>query len=112
MIFESTYELRQALKGAVKITGDKLEVVDVAKSASLSMETIRTSAETVRHAIESISDALREQKTSSVDLARNVESIAQMSEENSAAVDSVSSTAQHLVELSGTLKSSVARFRL
>jgi methyl-accepting chemotaxis protein len=88
------------------------EVVDVAKSASLSMETIRTSAETVRHAIESISDALREQKTSSVDLARNVESIAQMSEENSAAVDSVSSTAQHLVELSGTLKSSVARFRL
>ena len=88
------------------------EVVEVARNASQSMETIRTSAETVRHAIESISDALREQKTSSVDLARNVEAIAQMSEENSAAVDSVSSTVQHLVELSGTLKASVARFRL
>ena len=31
MIFESTYELRQAVKGAVKITGDTVEVVDVAK---------------------------------------------------------------------------------
>lgn len=31
MIFESTYELRQGLKPAVKVTGDKVEVLDVAK---------------------------------------------------------------------------------
>jgi fructose-bisphosphate aldolase class II len=31
MIFESTYELRQSLKPAVKVTGDKVEVLDVAK---------------------------------------------------------------------------------
>jgi len=88
------------------------EVVQVANLASASMADIRNSAATVHHAIENISDALREQKSSSVDLARNVESIAQMSEKNSTAVDSVSSTAHHLVELSRSLKSSVSRFRL
>ena len=31
MIFESTYELRQSLKSAVKVSGDKVEVLDVAK---------------------------------------------------------------------------------
>jgi hypothetical protein len=31
MIFESTYELRQAVKDAVKVSGDKVEVLDVKK---------------------------------------------------------------------------------
>lgn len=88
------------------------EVVVSARNASSSMGEIRNSANTVQHAIETISDALREQKTTSSDLARNVEAIAQMSEENAAAVDSVAGTARQLVELSGALKSSVARFRL
>ena len=66
----------------------------------------------MRHSVESISDALREQKTTSTDLARNVESIAQLSDENAQAVDSVADTAKHLAALSGDLKASVARFRL
>ena len=76
------------------------------------MGEIRDSADTVRLAIENISDALREQKTASTDVVRNVESIAQMSEENSAAVVSVAGTARQLVQLSDTLKASVARFSL
>ena len=63
-------------------------------------------------AIESISDALREQRGASTELARNVEAIAQMSEENSAAVASVAGTAHRLVTVSDSLKSSVARFRV
>jgi hypothetical protein len=31
MIFESTYEVRQGLKGAAIVKGDRVEVVDVAK---------------------------------------------------------------------------------
>ena len=58
------------------------------------------------------SDALREQKTASTDVARNVESIAQMSEENAAAIVSVASTAQQLVQSSEALKTTVSRFRL
>ena len=48
-----------------------------------------------------------------VDLcARNVEAIAQMSEENSAAVSSVADTAHRLVSVSDELKASVSRFRV
>jgi methyl-accepting chemotaxis protein len=88
------------------------QVVEVAGKASESMQDIRLSAENVRQSIEIISDALREQRTTSTDLARNVESIAHMSEENAAAVASVADTANLLVSVSDTLKTSVSRFRL
>ena len=41
-----------------------------------------------------------------------VESIAQLSEENAQAVDSVADTAKQLVTLADELKQSIARFRL
>jgi methyl-accepting chemotaxis protein len=66
----------------------------------------------VRDAVAAITDALREQRTASTDLARNVESIAQMSEENTAAVGSVADTAHRLVGVSDTLKAAVSRFRV
>jgi methyl-accepting chemotaxis protein len=62
--------------------------------------------------IENITDALREQRGASTELARNVEAIAQMSEENSAAVASVASTAHNLVSVSDTLRASVSSFRV
>jgi len=76
------------------------------------MGEIRESASTMQLAIGGISDALREQRGASTDLARNVESIAQMSEENSAAVGSVASTAHRLLTVADSLKSSVSRFRV
>ena len=87
-------------------------VVGDAGKASASMSEIRQSAATMQHAIGGISDALQEQRGASTELARNVESIAQMSEENSAAVGEVARTAQTLQSVSGSLKSSVSRFRL
>ena len=87
-------------------------VVTAADNACRSMTQIRTSADTVQHAIANISDALREQKTTSTELSGNVEAIAQMSEENSAAVESVATTAKQLVTLSDHLKSSVFHFSL
>ena len=88
------------------------EVVVAATQASTSMGEIRNSAGTMSNAIGGITDALREQRTTSTELARNVEAIAQMSEENSAAVSSVAETANRLVSVSDGLKGSVARFRL
>jgi len=88
------------------------EVVSSAGAASDSMGSISHSAHTMQGAIENISDALREQRGASTELARNVEAIAQMSEENSAAVASVADTAHRLVSVSDHLKSSVARFRV
>ena len=88
------------------------EVVITTNQASTSMGEIRVASDIVCHSIESISDALREQKSSSSDLARNVEAIAQLSEENSNAVVSVADTAHRLVALSDALKASVSRFHL
>jgi methyl-accepting chemotaxis protein len=76
------------------------------------MEGIRSSAEMVRNAITGISEAMREQRSASTELSRNVESIAQMSEENSAAVATVADTATALVGVSDRLSSAVSRFRL
>ena len=87
-------------------------VVISAQQASGSMHGIREATETVRDAIAGISEAMREQRSASTELSRNVEGISQMSEENTVAVASVASTANALVGVSGELKSAVARFRL
>jgi methyl-accepting chemotaxis protein len=88
------------------------EVVLAASKASESMSEICQSASTMQGAIDSISDALREQRGASTELARNVEAIAQMSEENSAAVGSVASTSHRLLTVADSLKGSVSRFRI
>lgn len=88
------------------------DVVHASESASSSMGGIRNATEMVRNAITGISEAMREQRSASTELSRNVETIAQMSEENSAAVASVASTANALVAVSGRLKTAVANFRL
>ena len=88
------------------------EVVTVAETASSSMGSIESATGTAREAIAGISYALREQRSTSTELAQNVESIAQMSEENSSAASSVAETAQQLVRVSGALKSAVSRFRV
>ncbi|MDP2695428.1 MAG: methyl-accepting chemotaxis protein, partial [Gallionella sp.] len=60
----------------------------------------------------SIADAVREQDVAIQQVAANVEKIAQMAEENSAAAASSSDTAIQLDRLSGELKDSVARFKV
>jgi methyl-accepting chemotaxis protein len=76
------------------------------------MNSIRSATGTVQEAVTAISDALREQRSASTELARNVESIAQMSEENSAAVGSVADTARQLSDVSAKLQETVRRFKV
>jgi methyl-accepting chemotaxis protein len=59
-----------------------------------------------------ISAAAREQATAGETLARNVEQIASMVEENNAAVQSVSSSANDLLDLSKKMRSSVMYFKV
>ncbi|MCB0021666.1 MAG: hypothetical protein KDD91_01385, partial [Caldilinea sp.] len=44
MIYESTYELRQELKGSVVVKGDKVEVVDLAKLQADGIDLLARSA--------------------------------------------------------------------
>ena len=62
--------------------------------------------------VSDISSALREQSAAATEIARNVERIAQMSEQNSAAVADNAATVGHLDQLAGGLQGEVSRFRV
>ncbi|MBP7393895.1 MAG: methyl-accepting chemotaxis protein [Zoogloea sp.] len=84
--------------------------VVLAQQAGTSMEQIRTGATQVLGAVADISSALREQGAASTAIARNVEHIAQMAEQNSAAVRDTADTAHHLESLAQQLRQDVAHF--
>lgn len=84
--------------------------VMLAENAGGSMSQINEGASDVVKAIGDISDVLREQKNASAEIARNIEQIAQMSEESVGAVSEVSSAAGRLEKLAAGLQQEVARF--
>ena len=88
------------------------EGVDLTKRAGQSMDEINNGAHSVVDFVADISHALREQSTASTDIARNVESIAQMAESNSHAVRGAARTAADLERMSATLRDEVSRFRV
>jgi methyl-accepting chemotaxis protein len=62
--------------------------------------------------VSDIASSVSEQRQASVDVARHVESIAQMAEENHAAIGHTANSIRHLGELAGELNAAVARFRV
>ncbi|THF65218.1 methyl-accepting chemotaxis protein [Pseudothauera rhizosphaerae] len=80
--------------------------------AGESMGQIGGRAGEVLLAVADISAALREQSTASAEIARNVERIAQMAEENSLAVRETAGTATSLQDLAASLTAKVERFRV
>lgn len=84
----------------------------LAGQAGSSMDQIREGASQVVRAVTDISAALREQGAASTDIARNVERIAQMAEQNSEAVRETAGTARRLENLAQQLRSEVSHFRI
>ena len=76
-----------------------------------SMATIHGSTDNVLAAIDGISTSLREQSQANNEIARSVENIAQMSEQNYAAICDVVSSADQLQMLSEALRQSATRFQ-
>jgi methyl-accepting chemotaxis protein len=62
--------------------------------------------------VENIAQAVNEQKAASNEIAHNVEKIAQMTEENMAAIEKNSVAADRLQQLSSTLNDMVGRFKV
>jgi len=62
--------------------------------------------------VSDISSALREQSSAATEIARNVERIAQMSEQNSAAVTDNAATVGQLDRLADGLQSEVSHFKV
>jgi methyl-accepting chemotaxis protein len=85
----------------------KLSVTETARV----LTGIHGTAELVRNQVDDIASASQEQKIASTEIARNVERIAQMVEENSASSEQVSVTAANLGELASRLKQDLDKFK-
>jgi methyl-accepting chemotaxis protein len=85
--------------------------VALANEAGESIVSIRDDAMRVIEMVNGISMSIREQNSASGDIARNIEQIAQVSEESARAVQHTTEAARHLQELSANLHASVNRFK-
>ncbi|PTU04733.1 chemotaxis protein [Pseudomonas sp. HMWF031] len=86
--------------------------VDLANKAGEAIVNIRDASSNVVGVVNMISLALREQTAASQEVARNIELIAQMSQQNSQAVEETSETARSLQVLAKDLESQVGQFKL
>ena len=83
----------------------------LAEEVASTLARINEGARVTMERINDISSAAAEQGTASNDIARNVEKIAQMTEETSAAITQASSTAMQLEALASKLHAEVAQFK-
>lgn len=94
--------------GASRVNGS----VDKAVVAGTSMNNINDATFQVVSAVDEIARALLEQTVASEDIARNVDQVAHMNEDNMAAVREVVADAQRLQTLANKLKQDVGDFRV
>jgi methyl-accepting chemotaxis protein len=88
------------------------EGVEMVGRAGSSMDKIQGGVQNVLASVDEISNSLREQSAARNLIARNVEGIAQMTEETSSIIKEVSASAEHLEQLSRTLNQAVGQFKL
>jgi len=85
--------------------------VELANQAGDSINRIRDGAERVTHVVNGISDSISEQSSAGNQIAHQLETIAQMSEESAIAVGHTATAARHLHSLSASLHKTVAQFK-
>jgi len=86
--------------------------VEKARGAGFRMAEIECGADAVVTAVNEISSALAEQSAASNDIARNVEQIARMSDENHRAINAVAGEAGQLEKLATVLNALVGHFKM
>ncbi|MEI6412902.1 MAG: methyl-accepting chemotaxis protein [Pseudomonadota bacterium] len=119
----STEEISQVIDGiqsssrtAVQTTqqaADQVSGVEIlARDASAIITEIKGSVVTVESAMRQISSALSEQSIANHEIAKHVESVARMTEENSASAKESASASRQLRDLSESMAASVRRFQV
>jgi methyl-accepting chemotaxis protein len=86
--------------------------VALGNEAGQAISRVQTGTEHVLTVVNDIAVALNEQSTASTEIARSVEKIAQMSEDNGNLAEQAAASTRRLEELSGSLQACVRRFRL
>ena len=105
-------EVRSAVENLKANNEQVAQGKDLAEEVAAILARINEGARVTMQRIHDISSAASEQTTASTDIARNVEKIAQMTEETSAAITQASSTAHQLEDLASKLDGEVAKFRI
>ncbi|GBG03444.1 hypothetical protein AZSI13_27710 [Azospira sp. I13] len=109
-------EMQAGAQAAVQGIHAVVEKVDTgvsrAEQANQAIQEIGGGSRRTVDMVGDISDAIREQSMASTAIAQQVEKIAQMSEENSAAAQSTSDTAGELAHLAQEMQQVVAQYRL
>jgi methyl-accepting chemotaxis protein len=80
-------------------------------NAAAAMEETYRAMEQSSQGVDAITDSVREQTTASNEIARNVEHIASMAEENNASIAHTSEAANQLQSLAASLQDTVSKFR-
>jgi len=87
-------------------------ITDSASQTGDAMQAMLHSTSEVQNDVTAINTALEQQRIASQGLAKEMEQVAQMAEENSATVEELATTSTQLMSLSQTLRGVVARFTL
>lgn len=103
---------QSAVRGMHAVASHVESGVQQASEASESMTRIGRSAQQTVDMVGEISLAIREQSMASTNIAKQVERIAQMTEENSAAAQSTADTARELDQVAAEMQRVVAQFRI
>ncbi|MDR0563841.1 MAG: methyl-accepting chemotaxis protein [Azoarcus sp.] len=102
----------EAVKEMGIVVGQVENGQTLAQEAGNKMRVIRGESIKVSNAITEISDALKEQSQASHDVARHVESIAQMTDENNAAAGETAESTKHLNRLAGDVNTLLRSFKV
>lgn len=115
-ISETVKAIQDGTEGAVESMREGARRVNdgvvLARQAGESMARIQESSDGVVTTVADISTSLKEQSASSAEIARNVERIARMAEENKQSAVGNSTTAHELEALAGGLRDEINRFTI
>ena len=103
----------QTVDASIAAAVDQMnQAKSLSQEASKAVEGLKTQSQSIVDAVDNICSALIEQRAASEDISRKIEDSAQMSEENSAAVNETASAASQLEQVAAGLMTTAYRFRL
>jgi methyl-accepting chemotaxis protein len=109
------FQIQNITQQASKSMEDSVEMVqhgiEKADSVAGTIDQIRANSDRVSEAIQAITVSMKEQRNVSIEISRNVERVAQMTEENTAAIAQNKHVAQQIADLASHLTESVDVFR-
>lgn len=111
MVFQIQSITQQASKSMEDSVSMVQQGIEQADSVSGTIDQIKANADQVNEAIQAITVSMKEQSNVSVEISRNVERVAQMTEENTAAIAQNKYVAQQISDLAGNLTQSVQVFK-